>query len=95
MNGSANATSVTSRNPACACSAAAISSDGPRMSRANSILAGPTGASVRGVRAVTYASYLARWAAEALSVGITTSPCDTRAAAPAAWAARNARMWDR
>ena len=95
MNGSANATSVTSRNPACWYSAAAISSDGPSRSRANSILAGPTGAAVRGVRAATYASYLARCAADALSVGITTSPCDTRAAAPAGWAARNARIWDR
>ena len=63
-------------------------------SRANSILAGPTGAAVRGVRAATYASYLARCAAEALSVGITTSPCDTRAAAPAGCAFRNARIWD-
>ena len=37
---------------------------------------------MRGVRAATYAAYLARCAADALSVGITTSPCDTRAACP-------------
>jgi hypothetical protein len=49
---------------------------------------------VRGVRAETYAAYLARCAAVALSVGITTSPWDTRAAAPAGCAARNARIWD-
>src|SRR5450756_811415 len=64
------------------------------MSRANIILAGPAGAAVRGVRAATYASYLARCAAEALSVGITTRPCETRAAAPAGCASRNFRICD-
>jgi hypothetical protein len=94
VNGSANATSVISRNAACAHSASAISADVPSRSRANISRAGPIGAAVRGVRAVTYASYFARWAGDALSVGITTSPCDTRAFAPAGCAARNARMWD-
>ena len=49
---------------------------------------------MRGVRAVTYASYFARCAADAESVGITTSPCDTRAAAPAGCESRKVRMWE-
>ena len=69
MNGSANATSVTSRNPACSYSASAISFDGPMMSRANIILAGPIGAAVRGVRAAAYASYLARTPRTAAPIG--------------------------
>ena len=85
---------MTSRNAACAYSAAAISSDVPRMSRANSSRSGPTGAAVRGVRAATYASYFARCAGDAESVGITTSPCDTRAAAPAGCESRKVLMWD-
>lgn len=37
---------------------------------------------------------MARWAAVAVSVGMTTSPCETRAASPSGWAARKARMWE-
>ena len=43
--------------------------------------AGPCGDAVRGARASAYATYLARWAGVALSVGITTSPWEIRAAA--------------
>src|SRR5258708_7619781 len=64
------------------------------MSRANIILAGPIGAAVRGWRAATYASFLARCAGDAESVGITTRPCDSRAAAPAGCDARNVLMCD-
>ena len=95
MNGSANATSVTSRNAACAYRESAISPDEPIRSRANIIRSGPRGAAVRGARAATYAAYLARCAAVALSVGMTTSPCDTRAACPAGCASLNARICDR
>src|ERR1700739_2248124 len=64
------------------------------MSRANIIRAGPIGAAVRGVRAATYAAYFSRCAGDAESVGITTSPCDTRAAAPAGCESRNVLMCD-
>jgi hypothetical protein len=80
VNGSANATSVISRKAACAYSESASWLDGPVRSGANIIRDGPSGAAVRGVRAETYAAYFARCAAVALSVGMTTSPCDTRAA---------------
>src|SRR6478735_6641047 len=65
------------------------------MSRANIIRAGPSGVAVRGVRAVTYAAYFSRCAGDAESVGITTRPCDTRAADPAGCEARNVWIWER
>ena len=49
---------------------------------------------MRGVRASAYATYLARWAGVALSVGITTSPCEMRAAPPSGCLSRNAVMCD-
>ena len=52
--------------------------------------AGPCGVAVRGVRASAYATYLARCAGVALSVGITTRPCEMRAAPPSGCLSRNA-----
>ena len=65
------------------------------MSRANIIRAGPCGVAVRGVRPSTYAAYFACCSGVAPSVGITTSPCDARAAPPAGWWARNVSRCDR
>ena len=67
----------------------------PTTSRANIIRAGPCGVAVRGVRACAYAAYFAACSGVALSVGITTRPCEARAAAPAGWCARNVARCDR
>ncbi|SKZ00941.1 Uncharacterised protein [Mycobacteroides abscessus subsp. abscessus] len=49
---------------------------------------GPCGLSVRSKRDCAYASYLRTCSGVAESVGITTSPCDTRADDGSGWFAR-------
>jgi len=75
--GSANTTSRTCWKPWCAYSSSAIRADVPTRSRANSSRCGPWGCDVRGVRASRRPG-ISPLGRGGLSVGTTTSPCETR-----------------